>query len=98
MYPWSTLLVVTLPGERNELSRLSFGLEHSFVNKNKNIKTLLAASLESVAEITKKSVKPDQRENLYEFLSTYTDIFSQNVTSHNVTIFHTINARLGKDH
>ena len=33
---------------------LSFGLEHSFVDKNKNIKSFLAANLEGVAESTDK--------------------------------------------
>ena len=35
---------------------LSFGLEHSFVDKNKNIKSFLAANLEGVAESADKAV------------------------------------------
>ena len=58
---------------------LSFGLEHSFVDKNKNIKPFLAANLENVAVTVANTIKGDEKENFHEFLRAYTDIFSKNV-------------------
>ena len=58
---------------------LSFGLEHSFVDKNKSIKSFLAANLEGVAESVDKAVDPNEKENFHEFLRAYTDMFTKNV-------------------
>lgn len=62
-----------------ERCTLSFGLDHSFIDKNKNVKTYLAANFESLAESVEKSLKPEKREQFHEFLRAYTDIFTKNV-------------------
>ena len=58
---------------------LSFGLEHSFVDKNKSIKSFLAANFEGVTESVDKAVDPNEKENFHEFLRAYTDMFTKNV-------------------
>ena len=56
---------------------LSFGLEHSFVDKNKNFKSFLAANLEGVEESADKAVGPNEKENFHEFLRAYTDVYKK---------------------
>lgn len=62
-----------------EKQQLSFGLEHSYVDKNKHIKKVLAANLETVADRVTQSIDNDKREDFHEFLRGYTDIFTKNI-------------------
>ena len=48
-------------------------LKHSFVDKNKNIKKLLAANMERVAERVENSLDQYQTENFHEVMRPYTD-------------------------
>ena len=62
-----------------EQQQLSFGLDHSFIDKNKHIKKVLAANLETVADKITETLTKDNRENFHEYLRAYTDIFTKNV-------------------
>ena len=57
-----------------ELVQLSFGLEHSFVDKNKHIKKKLAANLEVDTEKVTDSLDKEVWEDYHEFLRAHTDI------------------------
>ena len=55
-----------------ELVQLSFGLEHSFVDKNKHIKKKLAANLEVDTEKVTDSLDKEVWEDYHEFLRAHT--------------------------
>ena len=57
------------------------GLNHCFINKDKNIKKHIAANMESIAYIPSDKVGQTDLENFYEFLRGNTDIFAKNVIS-----------------
>ena len=57
------------------------GLNHCFINKDKNIKRHIAANMESIAYIASEKVDQNDLENFREFLRGYTDIFMKNVIS-----------------
>ena len=61
-----------------EEQQLKFVLNHSFVDEN-NIKKLLAANTERIAERDENSLDLDQLENFHEFTSVSTDIFTSNI-------------------
>ena len=65
----------------NELKQLSYGLEHSFVDKNKHIKKNLGANLEFLAQSVDKHILDDKREHFHEFLRAYCDMFTKNIYS-----------------
>ena len=65
----------------NELKQLSYGLEHSFVDKNKHIKKNLGANLEFLAQSVDKHILNDKREHFHEFLRAYCDMFTKNIYS-----------------
>ena len=73
-----------------ERRTMSFGLDYSFVDKNKNIKTLLAANLESLADSVNNDVEPEDKENFHEFLRAYTDMFTKNVFSTKDYTYHNL--------
>ena len=60
--------------------QLKLCLNHSLVDKNKNIKILLAPNMERSTEKVRSSLDLDQLENFHEFMSAYTDIFT-NITN-----------------
>ena len=62
-----------------EEQQLKLGLKHSFVDKNKKIKTLLAANMERITERVENSSDHDQVENFHESMCAYTDIFINNI-------------------
>ena len=62
-----------------EEQQLKLGLKHSFADKNKNIKKLLAANMERITERVENSSDHDQVENFHEFVGAYTDIFTTNI-------------------
>ena len=66
---------------KKELWQLSYGLDHSFVDKNKHVKKTIASSFESLAQSIDNTVSNEERENLHEFLRAYCDIFTKNVYS-----------------
>ena len=59
-----------------DIQQIQYGLDHCFVDKNKNSKRKLATSLETVAERVTPIVKDSEKENFLQFLHKYTDIFS----------------------
>ena len=65
----------------NEYNQLKMGLNHCFINKDKNLKNHIAANMESIAYITSDKVDQTDLENFHEFLRGYTDIFAKNVIS-----------------
>ena len=62
-----------------ERNQLKLGLDFSFVDRNKNTKKFLAASMESVAYMASSKVQSTELEEFHEFLRGYTDIFSKNI-------------------
>ena len=64
-----------------EYNQLKMGLNHCFINKDKNLKNHIAANMESIAYITSDKVDKTDLENFHEFLRGYTDIFAKNVIS-----------------
>ena len=75
-----------------ELNTLSFGLDHSFVDKNAHVKKHLAASMETVADRVTSFVDNTQKEHLHEFLRANTDIFTKNIYSSKDTTFSNLKA------
>ena len=57
-----------------EFKQLNLGLEYIFVDKNKNIKNLLVANFESIADSIRDNLQP---ENFPGFLQAYVDIFTK---------------------
>ena len=66
---------------KSEEDILSYGLEHSFVDKNSHMKKNLAASLEKVADRITYMVNDDKKEHLHEYLRANVDIMTKNVYS-----------------
>ena len=62
-----------------EEQQLKLGLKHSFVDKNKKIRKLLAANMERITERVENSLDHDQVGNFHEFMHAYTDIFTNNI-------------------
>ena len=60
-----------------ESKKLDLSQEYNFFDKNKNIKKLLAANFESIADKITVNLQSDQRENFHEFLCAYVDIFTR---------------------
>ena len=63
----------------HNLSSFYFGLEYSFVDKNKHIKKSLAVNFESIGDRITDNLQNDQRENFHEFLCAYVDILTKSV-------------------
>ncbi|XP_066923867.1 uncharacterized protein [Clytia hemisphaerica] len=59
--------------------QLSYGLDQSFIDKNKHVKKNLAANLESLAQSTDKDVPNEQKEEFHELLRAYCDMFTKNI-------------------
>ena len=64
-----------------ELNQLSFGLDHSYLDKNKHVKKYLAANFESLAQAVNSETSNEEKEDFHEFLRSYCDIFTKNVYS-----------------
>ena len=64
---------------KKEYNQLKMGLNHCFINKDKNQKKHVAANMESIAYIASDKVYQSDLENLNEFLRGYTNIFAKNV-------------------
>ena len=64
-----------------EKNVLSYGLDHSFVDKNAHVKKNVAASLECVADRVTSLVDNSKKEHLHEFLRASTDIMAKNIYS-----------------
>ena len=62
-----------------EYQQLKFGLNHSFINKDKNAKKDITTHMESLAYTALKKVENIQLQNFNEFLRGYTGIFPKNV-------------------
>ena len=69
-----------------------YGFENfeNFVDKNKNVRKLIAVSFEEVAGKVTPTIDNDQREKFHEFLRAYTDIFTKNVYSNKDYTFHNL--------
>ena len=77
--PIINLSDITLSKGEEEI--LSYGLDHSFVDKNSHVKRNLAASLETVADRITYMVADDKKEDLHEYLRANVDIMTKNVYS-----------------
>ena len=78
------LLVINLSSVQlsdKELNQLSFGLDHSYVDKNKLVKKKLAANFESFAQAVNSEILNEENEDFHEFLQAYCDILTKNVYS-----------------
>ena len=62
-----------------EKEGLRYGLQHSFIDRNKYVKQNLAIEMETLADTTNKNVKQEDNEAYHEFLIKYTNIFTKNV-------------------
>ena len=61
------------------LYHLRFGLNHSFVNKNRFVKLNIVAEFEQLLTKVSKAVPKDQLEHFKHFLRVYTNLFNQNL-------------------
>ena len=62
-----------------DASSLKYGLNYSFIDKNKFIKRDLAVEFESLVTSVDELVTQEQKEEFHEFLRQSTDLLSQNV-------------------
>ena len=62
-----------------DTSSLKYGLNYSFIDKNKFIKRDLAVEFESLVTSVDELVTQEQKEEFHEFLRQSTDLLSQNV-------------------
>ena len=62
-----------------EDQQLKFGLKHSSIDKNKNIKRLLAANIKRITKRVESYLDHDTAENFREFMRVYTDVFTNNI-------------------
>ena len=62
-----------------EQQQLELGLKHKFVDKNKNLKSLLAANMERLTERVENYLDNDQVQNFHAFMRAYTEIFTKNI-------------------
>ena len=62
-----------------DTSSLKYGLNHSFIDKNKFIKRDLEVEFESLVTSVDELVTQEQKEEFHEFLRQSTDLLSQNV-------------------
>ena len=62
-----------------EYNQLKFGINHSFVNKDKHMKKHIAADIESLAFNTSECIDQSKLGGFYEFLHAFTDVFTNNV-------------------
>ena len=62
-----------------EEQQLKLGLKHSFVDKNKNIKRLLAANIERIKERVQNHLYNGKVKYFHEFMRAYTKIFTNNI-------------------
>ena len=54
-----------------EINQLSFGLDHSYVGKNKHVKRNLAANFESLAQAVNSEILNEEKENFKELIVIY---------------------------
>ena len=81
-YPEYKVPIINLSSHHltdTDYRQLKFSLNHSFINKDKNVKKDIATHMESLADTALKKVENIQLQNFHEFLKGYTDIFSKNV-------------------
>ena len=64
-----------------EYDQFKVGLNHCFINKDKNVKKYIAANMEPIAYIASEKVDQTGLENLHQFFPSYTDTFVKNVIS-----------------
>ena len=81
-YPEYKVPIINLSSHQltdKKYQQLKFGLNHGFINKDKNVKKDITTHTEALAYTASKKVENIQLENVYEFLRGCTDIFSKNV-------------------
>ena len=54
-----------------ELNQLSFGLDHSYVDKNKHVKKNLAANFESLTQAVNSEILNEEKEDFHELIVIY---------------------------
>ena len=70
---------INLSTENLDTEPLRYGLHHSYVEKNKNIKGNVATKLESLSIILDKYINPWSKENFHEYLKAETNIITKNI-------------------
>ena len=58
---------------------LNFGLKHCFVNKSKHTKRNVAVELESLASKIDCTIDSSEKENVHEYLRSWTNKFTENI-------------------
>ena len=54
-----------------EINQLYFGLDHSYVDKNKHVKKNLTANFESLTQAVNREILNEKKEDFHEFLRAY---------------------------
>ena len=63
----------------HEKQQLKLGLDYCFFDKNKDVRTFLAANMEHLADNVKGNIYHKSLKYFHEFLRGYTDIFTNNI-------------------
>ena len=71
--------IINLSWEALNLDCLKYGLQHSFIDKNKFVRKELAVEYELFAEKADKMVDNEKREEFHEYLRKQTDTLAQNI-------------------
>ena len=71
--------VINLSTENLDTEPLRYGLHHSYVDKNKNVKRNVATKLESLSIILDKYINPSSKEIFHEYIRAATNIITKNI-------------------
>ena len=69
-----------------EWNQLSFGLDNTYVDKNKYIKKNFTANFESLTQTVDSEILNKEKEDFHEFLQSFCDLFSENAYSIKTTL------------
>ena len=81
------ILVINLSTENLDTKPLRYGLHHSYVGKNKNVKRNVATKLESLSIILDKYINLWSKENFHEYLRVATNIITKNIYNDHDNMF-----------
>ena len=70
---------INLSTENLDTEPLRYGLHHSYVDKNKNVKRNVATESESLSIILDKYINPWSKGNFHEYLRAARNIFTKNI-------------------
>ena len=69
-----------------EWNQLSFGLDNTYVDKNKHIKKNFTANFESLTQTVDSEILNKEKEDFHQFLQSFCDLFSENAYSIKTTL------------